>query len=600
MNDRFTGIIRSKVVQRTLGVLLICIGSYFAWKMYTHPLWGWWPLWMMLSFWVGGMLIFFPKQPDKIRWLGLSTLAGIMLGLGFPPSPLTWLVFVAWIPLLAMEADIYKRDQRTKPGRIFLYSFNAFVLWNVIATFWVMNTAFFAGIVANYLNAAIMAGVFAGIHVITRRYLSKFSAIVFIACWISFEYLHHFWDISWPWLTHGNALSEYPGAIQWYEYIGAFGGSLWVLAVNVTGYHLYQRRKNIPRSLVFAWAGLIIIPVLISLWIGGNTKEGDSQPIEVAIIQPNYEPHYEKFTIPERVQSKRFVDLSFGALTSSTEYLVYPETSFDRIRLNAFRENPVINMCQSLVDSFPNLRLISGIASYRFLEESELEGTSYRIHVNAQGDTTFWDIQNSAMQLTSGEEDYDIYFKSKLVPGPEMFPFRKVLFFLKPLIDKLGGTQEGHTKQKTRDVFSGGSLSVAPVICYESIYGDYTGGYVRNGANALFIVTNDGWWDNTPGHIQHLKLGTLRAIEHRRPIARSANTGISCFIDIKGNILQPTQYDEATFITGSLIPETRMTFYTRWGDLVAKLAVLLTAACLVFVLFRLGTRLSAPSTPIKE
>lgn len=597
MSKRFTSIIRLKLVRHTLGVLLILSGSYFAWKMYTHPLWGWWPLWMMLSFWVGGLCLLFPKQPNTIKWLGLSTLSGVMLGLGFPPSPLTWLVFLAWIPLFIMEADIFNQNQKAKPARVFLFSFNAFVFWNVIATFWVMNTAFFAGIAANYLNAAIMASVFTVIHVITRRFLPNFYPMVFIAFWISFEYLHHFWDISWPWLTHGNALSEYPGAIQWYEYIGAFGGSLWVLAVNVTGYHLYRRRKNIPKVLVSAFCGLVLIPLLISWWIGRSTTEGSNTPVGIAIIQPNYEPHYEKFTIPERIQSKRFVDLSMEAIDSTTEYLVFPETSFDRIRLNAFRENPVINMCQSLVDSYPNLRLISGIASYRFLDKSELEGTSYRVHVNAQGDTTYWDIQNAAMQLSSGEEDYSIYFKSKLVPGPEMFPFRKVLFFLEPLIDKLGGTQEGHTKQKTRDVFSGGSLSVAPVICYESIYGDYTGGYVRNGANALFIVTNDGWWDNTPGHIQHLKLGTLRAIEHRRPIARSANTGISCFIDIQGNILQPTQYGEATFVKGSMIPETRLTFYTRWGDLVAKLAVLLTAFFFVFILFRLVTRLfPAPSS----
>jgi apolipoprotein N-acyltransferase len=304
--------------------------------------------------------------------------------------------------------------------------------------------------------------------------------------------------------------------------------------------------------------------------------------VGITIVQPNYEPHYEKFSVSELTQCRRFVDLSISHIDSQTQYLVFPETSFDRIRLNSFRDNRVINLCQSLVDSFPGLRLISGIATYRTLAKNELDGANFRIHVNSEGDSTYWDIQNSAMQLTSNESDYDIYFKSKLVPGPEMFPFRKFLFFLEPLVDQLGGTYEGHTKQITRDVFSGGALHVAPVICYESIYGDYTGGYVRNGATALFIVTNDGWWDNTPGHIQHLKLGTLRAIEHRRPIARSANTGISCFIDIKGGIHQPTKYGETTAIKGALIPETRITFYTIWGDLVAK------GAILVFGVFLFG------------
>jgi len=176
--------------------------------------------------------------------------------------------------------------------------------------------------------------------------------------------------------------------------------------------------------------------------------------------------------------------------------------------------------------------------------------------------------------MTSRQDDYQIYFKSKLVPGPEMFPLKDFLFFLAPIVDKLGGSYEGHTKQAERAVFTGGPLNVAPIICYESIYGDFVGGYVRKGATALFIVTNDGWWDLTPGHTQHLKIGALRAIEHRRPIARSANTGTSCFIDIRGRIIQPTKYEETTAIKGEIIPETRITFYTRWGDLVARFTVL--------------------------
>jgi apolipoprotein N-acyltransferase len=171
-----------------------------------------------------------------------------------------------------------------------------------------------------------------------------------------------------------------------------------------------------------------------------------------------------------------------------------------------------------------------------------------------------------------------------------MFPFKDFLFFLEPLVDKLGGSYEGHTKQAERAVFTGGPLNVAPIICYESIYGDFVGGYVRKGATALFIVTNDGWWDLTPGHVQHLKLGALRAIEHRRPIARSANTGISCFIDIRGRIIQPTKYGETTAIKGEMVPETRITFYTKWGDLVAKFAVLTFVALFLASLFTLGRK----------
>ena len=85
---------------------------------------------------------------------------------------------------------------------------------------------------------------------------------------------------------------------------------------------------------------------------------------------------------------------------------------------------------------------------------------------------------------------------------------------------------------------------MAPVICYESVYGEYSTGYIKKGAQAIFIMTNDGWWDNTAGHRQHLYFASLRAIEARRAIARSANTGISAFVNQRGDILQPTRYDE--------------------------------------------------------
>ncbi len=552
--------------------------------MWTLPLWGWWPLLLLLSCWMAIILIFLPKDPTEKKWIGAATLSGVLLGIGFPPSPFTWVVIFAWIPLLAVENGIFLRKDKVNPRKVFWYSFHAFVLWNVIATFWVINTAFVAGIVANFLNAAFMATVMMVIHLLRRRLPKGWFFWIWIACWISFEYLHHFWDLSWPWLTLGNALAQYPWAAQWYEYTGIFGGSLWILSLNYLLDDTIHRWLRARPMHLWRYLAVLLIPLGVSLWLWKTTKESNAAPVPVTIVQPNFEPHYEKFDIPQREQTMRFLQLSLDHVDSTTRYLVFPETSFDGIRLNTFRENPVIKLFQSVVDTFPDLRLVTGIASYRVLEKNELKGTQYRLHVGAGGDTIYWDIQNAAVQLASHEKDYQVYFKSKLVPGPEMFPFRKVLFFMKPVVDKLGGSYQGHTTQKSRTVFTGGPLVVAPLICYESVYGAYTGEYVRLGATALFIVTNDGWWDKTPGHIQHLRLGALRAIEHRRPIARSANTGISAFVDIRGQVHQPTAYGETTALRGSVIPETRITWYTRYGDLVAKLAVFL----LLVVLIRTG------------
>jgi len=566
----------SRIPKLAFIFLLLAACAFASWRMWHLPLWGWWPLLMLLSLWGAIVMIFFPKDPTERKWLGSATLSGILLGLGFPPSPLTFVVIFAWIPWFAVETGIYQSKDKIRPGKVFLYSYHTFVLWNILATFWVTNTALIAGFMAIFVNAAFMATVMMLIHIVQRKLQTKYAALVFISLWISFEYLHHVWDLSWPWLALGNSLAQYPWAAQWYEITGMFGGSLWILALNWLGYTVILRWLRAKPLRIWQYASVLLIPLAVSLGIWFTIKESDSPGVKVTIVQPNFEPHYEKFVISQAEQSRRFFQLSMAHIDTSTRYLVFPETSFEGVRLNTFRENPEIHLFQSLIDSFPKLRLVTGISSYRILQRDQLRDTEYRVHETDQGDTIYWDVQNAAVQMTSRDSNYQVYFKSKLVPGPEIFPFRKVLFFLKPIVEKLQGTVEGNTRQKERSVFKGGPLTIAPIICYESIYGAYVGEYVKKGATALFIVTNDGWWDNTPGHIQHLKIGALRAIEHRRPIARSANTGISAFIDIKGRIHSPTRYGETISIEGILKPETRITLYTLWGDVIPNITILLS------------------------
>jgi apolipoprotein N-acyltransferase len=210
-----------------------------------------------------------------------------------------------------------------------------------------------------------------------------------------------------------------------------------------------------------------------------------------------------------------------------------------------------------------------------------------------------WEAYNAAIALQDGIDSIPVYFKSKLVPGPEILPYRRFLFFLQPLVDYLDGTVEGLGTQTDRVVFAGKRGSVAPVICYESIFGDFHTGYIRRGGEATFIMTNDGWWDQTAGHRQHLHYASLRAIETRRSIARSANTGISCFINQRGDILQPTPYGAPAAIRDTVLLNDDITFYAKWGDLTARLALFTTLLLLVntFVKYRQGIDGEPTSTP---
>jgi apolipoprotein N-acyltransferase len=585
-----------RIVRIAAIAILLAVAGWSGYKLYHLPLWGWWPLPFLLSTWLIVPLVFFPADHQRRKWLALSTLSGVLLGLGFPPSPLTWVVVVALIPLLQVEKEIIITYGKANMRLIFGYSFHVFILWNIISTFWVTNTAFGAGLFANYVNALLMATVMTAFHLIRSKLPSGWYFIALASCWIGFEYFHHFWDLSWPWLTLGNAMAQYPWAIQWYSATGIFGGSLWILALNYTGYKAFiEKGFQLQLSRNWPFVVLLILPLSASLITWFTLREADGLHVQVTVVQPNFEPHYEKFAIPENEQLMRFLQLTMESIDHQTDYLVFPETSFDYIDLSNPFDNKGISLFQSVVDSFPGLRLITGISSHRRFNQIPAEkDIALRTYIGGRGDTIYWDAQNAAIQLTVDEKYPQVYFKSKLVPGPEIYPFKEVLGFLKPILEKLDATYEGHTTQKERSVFTGGKLRVAPVICYESIYGDFCGGYVRNGATAFFIVTNDGWWDKTPGHIQHLKLGALRAIEHRRPIARSANTGISAFIDIRGRLHQATEYGETTAIRSDIIPETRMTIYTKWGDVIAKICVAALAICIAMAIFtRLKNRKSS-------
>jgi apolipoprotein N-acyltransferase len=153
----------------------------------------------------------------------------------------------------------------------------------------------------------------------------------------------------------------------------------------------------------------------------------------------------------------------------------------------------------------------------------------------------------------------------------------------------MGGTSGSLGTQEERTVFFDAThkVMIAPIICYESIFGEFVSEYVKNGASLIFIITNDGWWKDTPGYKQHFSYGRMRAIETRRCIARSANTGISCFINQRGDILQPTEWWKDAVIKGSLQINTEETFYVKLGDVIGRTSFYLSILLVVLSLIAL-------------
>lgn len=550
-----------------IGLILIGVSSE---RILHLPLWLHWPLIWLFGFWVLFVGIFWKriaKSDAALERFGFSTFSGVLLAAAFPMSQLTPIIFCAFVPLLTL----HKRHHEISYWKFFWHLYNAFFIWNIFTTYWVLNTSFAPGIVANIINTGLMTIPWLLFKKVNKRVSLRNSLWALAAFWISFEYIHYQWEISWPWLNIGHTFAIKPEWVQWYSWTGVFGGALWIWWINIFIFYLLGK-ETVDRKNWLKLAGGVFGPIFLSLIMYATYQE-EGQPAEVIIVQPNYEPHYEKFDIPMARQLEKMSDLAWWHLTQETDFLLYPETVINSVKLNNLQNHRGIQMFSRLTEEFPNLQLISGISSFRTYEKDSLLNRGTRTHINANGDTTFWDVQNSAMYIAEGEVK-DAYFKSKLVPGAEIFPYREWLPFLKPIVDQLQGSVEGLVVQDHRQAFGRDGFKVAPVICYESIYGEYVSEYIKEGANAIFIMTNDGWWDDTPGHEQHLQFARLRAIEQRKSIARAANTGISCFINQRGDILQQTAYGEDASIKGEVLFNDKRTIYNKYGDAIAYAAML--------------------------
>ena len=146
------------------------------------------------------------------------------------------------------------------------------------------------------------------------------------------------------------------------------------------------------------------------------------------------------------------------------------------------------------------------------------------------------------------------------------------------------GTLKTDPESKTLN-FNGHKIGVP--ICYESAFGEYVSTFCKKGADLLFVITNDGWWGDTPGYRQHFEFSKLRAIENRRCVARSANTGRSGFFNQRGDVLQQTQYWVPDAIKATLKANTKITFYAKHGDYLSRIAVYLTFVLLITLIAKI-------------
>ncbi len=521
-----------------------------------------------------------------MRNIILSIISGLLLAVSWPTYGFPLFLFFGFVPLLIVEYTI--RKNKYSIIKVFAYTYLAFFIWNMITTWWIYNSSAFGMWFAEIVNTLLMTLVFLLYHIVAKRTTFNVASI-FLAClWMSFEYFHLQWQVSWPWLNLGNGFASFTSWIQWYEYTGTFGGTLWVWIVNIGVFKsimLFRehKEKTILYRSVIRNGLIIIIPILISVIILKTYKE-EGEDIEVLILQPNIDPYTEKYNTTDTHIGALLTSLTHSEITQNTDFIIAPETVFaDTNRLHNFPNSIAKNTAQNILQEYPKAYFLSGISLIDVFNDS----SRIRTQTNIYKENLFYDDYNSAFFVRS-DGSSELYHKSKLVVGVENFPYQSVL---KPILGDvmidLGGTVAKKTIQDDREVFfTKDSIGVGTMICYESIYGEFATGYVRNKADFMAVITNDAWWDNTQGHKQHLAYARLRAIETRRSIARSANTGISAIIDQTGNIVEQLGYEKRGVLKGTLKTNDKITFYTKAGDYIARVSIFLSLFIFLFSVTR--------------
>ena len=529
------------------------------------------------------------KSPKGGRWL-LAAGFALLMSLPFLVPHLGFLSLLGFVPLFFLERQLRMEEVR----HAFWYYYSAFLLFNVATTFWIWFVSPVGAVAALLLNALQMAGVFAlgrwGGRIIRRRIADPLLAeagalLFFIVCWLAWEHVYFDVEFSWPWLCLGNSFLYSPRLVQWYEWFGAVGGSAWILLCNATVFlAMTAERRPQRRWCTTAAVLLVFLPILCSELRYASYRESND-PMEVVVIQPNIDPFSKYGVMPQDELDARLVTLLQQEVTPQTRFVITPETFTFNVNTDNPTASPSIRIYQHFLAEHPGCDMLLGALTYRYINAPAKPTRSAR----PRGDGRWIDVFNTALVLDSSQV-YGQYVKSKLVPGVEIIPYENALPFLGSIIQKFGGSSSSYgTQDEMEAISSHDGTRVGAMICYESAYGDWSRLATKKGARFLSVITNDGWWGDTPGYRQHFHFARLRAIENRRDVVQAANTGISGVINQRGDVLEKTPWWVETTLRATLNGNDVQTAFVRHGDRIGRFA------CYAFLVLFVTLMVSAVS-----
>ncbi|HEY0770095.1 MAG TPA: apolipoprotein N-acyltransferase, partial [Sphingobacteriaceae bacterium] len=314
----------------------------------------------------------------------LALISAALLWLGWPPIPFSGpILLVALLPLFIALENVITSEASKKGRKVFLIAGLCFLTWNTASIYWVFNAmnavmpafvAFLISLIPFGLGALLMTLAFRlyyALRTITNKAWSYTGLICF---WIGYEYLHQTWDLSFPWMNLGNGFASTHQLVQWYEFTGVYGGTLWILLANILAFETwraYNSNSERKKVLLIRTVLHILIPVTVSLVMYFKYTENQN-PSNIVVVQPNIDPYAKWGSLSSSAQIEKLIHLSDSAAQPNTEYFIWPETAIpEYINENEIQTNSNFLKAQDFLKKYKNGNLICGIESYLLYDSAK-------------------------------------------------------------------------------------------------------------------------------------------------------------------------------------------------------------------------------------
>lgn len=526
----------------------------------------------------------------------LSIISGVLMGLAYPPVNMYVFIFIGFVLYIYLldTSDTYKKAVYRSYITIFTMML-VMVSWIMLSGFRESADRFM--IIGGFLTMLLHPIVFyllpAMAFVFISRYLrvKRFPYLYLFLLpfiWVAFEYVQTWGQLTFPWLSFGYTMTYNLNKIQYIDITGMLGISFWICMVCVYIYYTIVKIRdgewNTTKQKLTALAVIVLLYFLPDIYglvtnAGRHAKNDSEEKINVGIIQPNINP-WKKWGAKQLDLTLDYASQirMLAAQNPKPEMIIMPETAFPYyLRYAMYGDKYLI--VQNVIDS-TGVPLLTGTPDLYVYSAKDEPPPDAKVF---ESDGKKYDTFNTALLIEKGKDKEKLqkHNKMKLVIGSERMPYQEKLSFLRDIVRWTVGLSSFQLGSEIGLFDLNGKYKFNTAICYESVYPEFFAEGVDMGADFSVIITNDGWWGKLFGTYQHNQYAVLRAVENRRWIARSANTGISGSIDPFGNLYDQTPINEKAAFISEIGVRKEKTFYTMNGDIFAKVVCVIAGVLLV-------------------